>query len=88
MKTVLDIADDKAKNELSRLIYISYGAVIISFFVYWWLGFIGIALGARAFLLTFHKANAGRNDLLKLRIASGIAIVISIALIAAYLLQN
>lgn len=88
MKTILDkLSDEKAQKELKRFAYASFIISIVTLFIFWWLSVVGIALGLRALLLTYHKGNKERKDLVKLRVMSIVAIVLgATSLIAGWIL--
>lgn len=86
MKTVLDkLSDEKARNEVGKFTYVCLAVSVVTLFVAWPLAAISAILGPREFLLTYHKGNKGRKDLLQLRIMSGLAVAIAlISLIWGY----
>ena len=62
MKTILTkLSDDKARDELKKLTLFAVGLSGVSLLVFWFLGGAGLALGARALLLTLHKGNKGKG---------------------------
>lgn len=72
------LPDEKAKKELKSFTYASLIISVVTLFVFWWLAVASIALGLRAFLLTYHKGNKERKDLVKFKVMSIIAIVLSV----------
>lgn len=80
MKTVLSkLSDRKAQEEVKKYSYVSLALSVVSLFVFWWLAIAGVALGARAFVLTYHRGNKANKDLTKFRVLSGGALVAGLA---------
>lgn len=83
MKTVLDkLSNEQARKEVDTYTKWLLIVSIITFFIFWPIAYGVVMLGFRNFLLTYHKGNRKRDDITRLRIMSGSALVISIATIA------
>ena len=79
MKTVLDkLSDKQAQKEVEQRTYWLFASSIITFFILWPLAFAVAILGPRNFILTYHKGNRKRKDLLKIRVFTGIAVALSV----------
>lgn len=77
VQTILTkLSDEKAQKELKPFALWGIGLSGVSLVVFWPLGIAGVACGARALLLAWHKGNKRRNDLLKYRLVSFVAIAV------------
>ncbi|MGH7196947.1 MAG: hypothetical protein ACREGJ_04275 [Candidatus Saccharimonadales bacterium] len=75
MKTVLSkVSADKAPKELKSFAVAAAVGGVISLLVLWPLGIVGMAFGARALLLGFHKANKGQKNTLLYQVLAVIGI--------------
>jgi uncharacterized membrane protein len=76
MKTLLmNLPDEKAQKELKQFAVIACILSGISLVAFWFLGIVGIATGARALVLSYHRTN---RRALKYRVASIVAILAGI----------
>src|SRR5688572_5047022 len=83
MKTVIEkLSDEKAKDEVGKLAYLCLGVSVVTFFALWPVAALSVILGPRAFLLTYHKGNKGRRDLLRLRIMIIFAVILALVSLA------
>ncbi len=79
MQTILSkLSNQKAQEELKKFATLSLVLSAISLIILWWLAIVGLAFGARALLLTYHKGNKNRKDLIKLRVMSILVIVLAL----------
>lgn len=79
MKTILDkLPDDKAQKELKQFTIAACVLSGVSIFMFWFIGVAGLALGARALLLTWHKANKNRKDLARYRVPAAAAVALGL----------
>jgi len=87
MKTALDrTSDEGARKELKRFTLIALACSLVGIFVLPFLGIVGMGLGAREFLISFHRANQGRSHLWVWRILALAAFLIGVAdLVWAYI---
>jgi len=76
MKTILSkLSDEQASKELKQFTIWAATFSAVSLLMLWFLGFVGLALGARAVLLSFHKGNAGHKNLVWYRVGAGFAVI-------------
>lgn len=87
MKTALSIPDKKAQEEVKKYAFLGLVLNVVSLFIFSWLAIAAAGLGARALVLTYHKANQGRSDLLRLRSISVVAVIISILIVTINVLD-
>jgi|GEM_PF-6144716 len=72
------LVDNKTHKEQRQFTIIACALSGVSLIFLWFLGIAGIALGARALMLSFQKADATHKNTAKYRIASIIAILAGI----------
>lgn len=83
MKTVFNLPDNEARDYVKKYAYLSFGIAVVSLFIFGWLALVAAGVAVAAFILTFHKANKDRKDLMKLRLMSGFALIVSVAAIVS-----
>ena len=69
--------DSKAVKELGLFAIASLVAAAVSMVVFWWLAIVGLGFGARAILISFHKANKGTQTTPVYRWLAITAVIIS-----------
>jgi hypothetical protein len=79
MKTILSkLSDEQAQKEVVQFSYASIVASSISIFIFWWLAMVGIFLGARGLLLTWHKGNAKDGKLALYMVLSSTGMIVGV----------
>lgn len=71
------LPNEKATKQLRQFAISSFLLSIMSLLIFWWLAIACLALGTRALLLSYHKANQQNPSTSKLRAVSMTAVVIS-----------
>jgi hypothetical protein len=88
MKTPLSkLSDEKARKELKRFLIIGYVSAFIALVAFGFLSIVGLAFGARCFVLSNHKGNAGNSKIKQLKIASIALVALSAIEFWMYLSQ-
>jgi mannose/fructose/N-acetylgalactosamine-specific phosphotransferase system component IIC len=88
MKTPLsNLPDEKAKKELKRFLIIGYVCAVVAFFALGFLSVVGLAFGARCFVLSNHKGNSDNPKIKQLKIASIALVALSAIEFWMYLSQ-
>lgn len=74
----LTLPSEKAKKELKQFSIAAIALSAIGLVAFWFLGIVGLALGARALVLTFHDVNKKEKNILFYRVLAVLAIAIGV----------
>lgn len=79
MKTILSkLSNKQAQKEIKQFAYASIISSAISLLIFWWLAMVGIFLGVRGLMLTWHRGNGNNKSLVLYRVLSATGIIIGI----------
>ena len=77
MKTLNQrLSNEQAQKEIKLFLTVGYVFLTISLIAFGWLATVGLAVGARCIILTYHKGNA-QNP--KLKLLRTLSIVLTLA---------
>jgi hypothetical protein len=80
MKTAnTNLTNEQAIKQLKQFSVIALACAAVGLVIFWWLGIVGAAFGARSLVLANHKANKGGKDTKKYQIFGAAALVLGLA---------
>jgi len=82
------LSNQRAYKELDRYAPIALACSVASFIMFWWLSIVGMCLGVRAALLSYHYGNSKRPDLTRRRIMAGAAFSIGMIGFLTFLINQ